>query len=469
MTVHGSSKYPSQQHQQQALGPPVDRQLRPTGTTLITKRFAFESAHFLPQVPPDHKCKRTHGHSYQVWVHVTGDVDACRGWIVDFGDIKTVWKELEDQLDHRVLNDIQGLENPTAENLAAWIWHQFDSAREKGRANFRVVAVEVAETTDSRALFVPPGWLPWVSGLPVASSGGNGATIRQQASSAGVANSPESSSPLVHDGVTTDLEDVQARADHRGIALDEVGVSNVRIPLEVYDRNRGSQATVASVNMSVDLSAEIKGTHLSRLIQALRDRPDAVTPISLGDLTRDLRSRLGATRARVRVEFPYFTERAAPVSGEVGDLDVDCAFETVDRAGTSEQWLEVTTPVMTVCPCSRDISDYGAHNQRGHVTVRIRCAHDDVGLPSLVWIEELIELADSASSFPVYPVVKRPDERHITMSAYNRPQFVEDVARDVVKGLKDDSRICDYDVYVKNEESIHSHDAFARVRPDPRN
>ena len=171
-----------------------------------------------------------------------------------------------------------------------------------------------------------------------------------------------------------------------------------------------------------------------------------------------------AKRVRVRVEFPYFIPKAAPVSGEVGNLDVDCVFELIDENGDLQHWLEVTTPITTVCPCSRDISDYGAHNQRGRVTVRARCSNDEAELPALVWIEELVEVAEAAGSSPVYPVVKRPDERHITMAAYDKPQFVEDVARDVAARLAGDERIAAYDIFVENDESIHAHNAFARCR-----
>ncbi len=429
------------------------------GTTVITKHFGFDSAHFLPNVPEDHKCRRMHGHSYQVWLHVTGDVREHEGWIVDFGEIKEAWRRLDARLDHHLLNELPGLENPTAENLAAWIWGELEAGRQARAVGFRVAAVEVAETVDSKALFVAPGRSAWVPGNP-------GVAIEQRttppADGNGWAPSPPAPAPARRTTLAP-MEDVQERPDPRGIPLDEVGVTRVRIPIEVLDRARQRQHTVAHVSMGVNLAAEVKGTHLSRFMQAIRDHRDVFTLFSLSELTADLRRRLDAERVRVRAEFPYFLAKAAPVSGEIGELDVDCAFEIVDREGAPEHWLEVTTPVTTVCPCSRDISDYGAHNQRGHVTIRIRCANDDADLPSLVWIEELVELAESASSSPVYPIVKRPDERHITMAAYDHPQFVEDVARDVAVGLRGDARISAFEVNVVNDESIHAHNAFARV------
>ena len=430
------------------------------GTTVITKRFGFESAHYLPHVPEDHKCRRIHGHSYQVWLHVGGVMDRRMGWIVDFGDIKAAWKALEQRLDHRLLNDVDGLDNPTAENLASWIWQQMESARLRKAVTFRVSAVEVAETVDSKAMFVAPGQMTWVPGhrhalLPSDSHPQKAIPVAE--------GNRASTPPVIPLEVADSIEDVQARPDTRGVALDEVGVNRVRMPIEVLDRARTRQSTVAQVSIGVDLPAEVKGTHLSRFMEALREHRDAFTLFSLSELTSDVRNRVDGTQVRVRVEFPYFITKAAPVSGQLGDLDVDCAFEVVDRAGIPAHWLEVTTPVTTVCPCSRDISDYGAHNQRGHVTVRIRCANDDADLPALVWIEELVEVAESAASSPVYPVVKRPDERHITMAAYDRPRFVEDVARDVAIAVKDDPRIAAYEITVVNDESIHSHNAFARV------
>jgi GTP cyclohydrolase IB len=428
-------------------------------TTVITKHFGFDSAHFLPNVPDDHKCRRMHGHSYQVWLHVSGEVRGHEGWIVDFAEIKEAWTRLNGRLDHHLLNELPGLENPTAENLAAWIWRELESGYQAGTVGFQVAAVEVAETVDSKALFVAPGRSAWVPGNPAVVLEPWATLPSREDERVAHSRAP---GPRAATTVTT-IEDVQERPDTRGVPLDEVGVSRVRMPIEVLDRDRQRQHTVALVSMGVNLPARVKGTHLSRFMQAIRDHRDAFTLFSLSELTADLRDRLNAERVRVRAEFPYFVAKAAPVSGEVGELDVDCAFEIVDVDGQPEHWLQVTTPVTTVCPCSRDISDYGAHNQRGHVTIRIRCANDDADLPSLVWIEELIELAEAASSSPVYPIVKRPDERHITMAGYDRPQFVEDVARDVALGLRNDARVSAFEVNVVNDESIHAHNAFARV------
>lgn len=422
------------------------------GTTIITKSFTFDAAHYLPNVPDNHKCHRMHGHTYTVKVHIRGEVDPDTGWIIDFGDIKEAWRLLDERLDHRLLNDVEGLENPTAENLAAWIWRSL-TLRNPAGSEAQVAAVEVAETPSSNALFVAPeldAWVPGHPGVLLAVDASDGATRME--------SRPDNRRSL------DDLEDVQARPDARGVALDEVGVSRIRVPITVLDRSRGQQATVANVTMSVDLPADVKGTHLSRFMEVLRERGDSLTLFTLGDLTAKLRSRLDADRCRIRAEFPYFITKSAPVTGAEGEVDLDCVFEVVEDARTGIQhWLEVRVPVTTVCPCSRDISDYGAHNQRGTVTIRTRFTEDEAELPALVWIEELVEIAEQAASSPVYSVVKRPDERHVTMAGYDRPRFVEDVAREVALKLDDDERITTFQVEVENEESIHAHNAFARV------
>jgi GTP cyclohydrolase IB len=430
-----------------------DAPLAPAGSTVITKRFRFEAAHQLPAVPEGHKCSRLHGHTYEVWVHVTGPVSPEFGWIADFGDVKAAWKPLDEQLDHRFLNDIPGLENPTAEVLAAWICHRL-SAADLGAG--RVLAVEVAETPDSRALYV--------ARQHAARHNGNGrpAHLARPATM----NGEVTAASLEHvtaPAVSSPIEDVQSRPDTRGVPIDEVGVSRVRVPVEVLDRDRGRQATVATLTLGVGLSADVKGTHLSRFLEAVRDHADALTLFGLGSLTADLRSRLEADDVHVRVDFPYFLTKAAPVTGSLGEVDHDAWFDITDRAGELHHRLGVVAPITTLCPCSRDISDYGAHNQRGRVTIEVELAHDATGDPQLLWIEELIQIADAASSSPVYPVLKRPDERHVTMQAYDNPRFVEDVVREVALLLEADDRVAGYEVHVENDESIHAHNAYARI------
>ncbi|AXV05054.1 GTP cyclohydrolase I type 2 [Euzebya pacifica] len=416
----------------------------PTGTTLIAKRFTFDSAHMLPNVPEGHKCGRVHGHTYQVKIFLRGPVDEHAAWIVDFGDLKARWKPIEERLDHHMLNELPGLENPTAERLAAWIAAEIDAGGPLAD-DVQVAAVEVAETPDSSAIFLP-------------GSARTGNTL---------SSASRAAAPVAREAVVgAAIEDVQGRPDSRGVRLDEVGVSDVRFPITVLDRERERQATVGTLSMGVDVPAEVKGTHMSRFLEALNAHDGAFTLFTMAHLASDLRRRLGATDVRARVRFPYFVMKAAPVTGAGGIVDHDCEFDIRDHDGDVRFRLTVEAPVTTVCPCSRDISDYGAHNQRGTVRMTIDLAVDLSGQPELVWIEELIELADAKSSSPVYSVIKRPDERHVTMAGYDNPRFVEDLARDVAIAMEEDPRIAGYEVCVVNDESIHSHNAYATVRSE---
>lgn len=270
---------------------------------------------------------------------------------------------------------------------------------------------------------------------------------------------------------TTTLADVQNRADTRGIPIDKVGVTNLRYPISVLDRARGTQETVASISLSVALPHHFKGTHMSRFLEVLNEHRGEVTVRSIPALLQDLQTRLQAESAQIDVQFPYFMERPAPVTGATGLMDYDCRFSaTVDRTDV-DFVLGVRIPVTSLCPCSKEISDYGAHNQRGLIDVNVRTVHDEVANADLVWIEDIVEIAETCASSPVYPLLKRPDERHVTMRAFDNPAFVEDIVRDVATRLQQDDRIRWFNVQVTNQESIHNHDAFAEVewtRPSSR-
>lgn len=264
-------------------------------------------------------------------------------------------------------------------------------------------------------------------------------------------------------GRVTALEDIQAQVDARGVALDQVGVSGIRYPIVVLDRAHKHQQTVATVALSVGLPHDVKGTHMSRFIEILEAHRREMTLRTLDTILDDLRHRLRADTARIEVAFPYFIARSAPVSGERGLLDYDCSFVgTADNFG-HDFVLGVRVPVASLCPCSKAISDYGAHNQRGYIAIEVRTVRGAGGRPELIWIEELVEIAERAASAPVYPLLKRPDERHVTMQAYDNPRFVEDIAREVAVALQSDARIAWFRVHVVNKESIHNHDAFARL------
>lgn len=183
---------------------------------------------------------------------------------------------------------------------------------------------------------------------------------------------------------------------------------------------------------------------------------------TLPAMLHDLKARLEAKTTRVEARFPYFIERAAPISGAKALMDYDCAFIAESRAEGDAFTLSVRVPVTSLCPCSKAISDYGAHNQRGHVTLDVRPVEGEGG-PALIWIEELIEIAEASASAPVYALLKRPDERHVTMQAYDNPAFVEDMVREAAARLKVDPRVAGFRVHVVNHESIHNHGAFAQI------
>lgn len=257
--------------------------------------------------------------------------------------------------------------------------------------------------------------------------------------------------------------DVQSRPDVRGIALDQVGVSGLRYPIIVLDREHQKQHTVARLAMSVNLPHEFKGTHMSRFIETLNEHRGEITMRTLPAILRDLKRRLAAESAKVEVRFPYFVEKAAPESGAKALMDYECSF-VGEANGTREDFvLGVEVPVTSLCPCSKEISEYGAHNQRGILSIDVRTTRGEDGRSQLIWIEELISVAESSASAPVYPLLKRPDERHVTMQAYDNPVFVEDMVRNVAVQLREDARIAWFRVHAVNHESIHNHGAFASV------
>ena len=259
------------------------------------------------------------------------------------------------------------------------------------------------------------------------------------------------------------LHDVQSLPDERGIPIDRVGVKNLSYPIVVLDRLQGKQETVADLTMSVSLPHDFKGTHMSRFIEILHSHYGEITMRTLPTILEELKTRLAAEAAHVRVSFPYFLERQAPASGAKALADYKCSFEGSINGRGADFVLGVMVPVTTLCPCSKAISDYGAHNQRGLVDIRVRTSKDPAGEPQLIWIEELIEVAENSASAPVYPLLKRQDERFVTMQAYDNPVFVEDVVRNVAEVLQDDMRVDWFQVNVENDESIHNHSAFATI------
>ncbi len=260
------------------------------------------------------------------------------------------------------------------------------------------------------------------------------------------------------EATSTELPDLQYSEDKRGVALDRVGVCDLKYPITILDRADGTQQVAATFSLSVDLPATVKGTHMSRFIEVLDENRGEITVRTLPGLLATMRSRLEADNAYAEISFPYFIEKTAPVSKKTAYMDYECGFKASESPESYDFSLWVKVPVKSLCPCSKAISDYGAHNQRGIVTIEIQ-TNDD----AIVWIEELVEMAESSASSPVYPLLKREDERHVTMEAFDNPAFVEDIARNAVVKLRADERVKSFKVGVVNHESIHNHSAFSRV------
>lgn len=271
--------------------------------------------------------------------------------------------------------------------------------------------------------------------------------------------------PQLHANMTptpSALPDIQATPDTRGIAIDQVGVSNLRYPIQVTDRDGNPFPTVAMISMSVYLPHHFKGTHMSRFIEVLSLHEGEVTSKTMPNLLHDLKQRLSADVAHIEVAFTYFHQKAAPVSGALSKIACDCVFIGESSPDGDKMTLRVTVPITTLCPCSKEISDYGAHNQRGYVTIEVQPKRKGQKC-ELIWIEELIEVAEKSGSAPLYALLKRPDERHVTMQAYENPVFVEDVVRNAAAQLSTDPRIDRFMVKTVNHESIHDHNAFAVI------
>jgi len=250
--------------------------------------------------------------------------------------------------------------------------------------------------------------------------------------------------------------DVQSLSDKRNVGIDKVGVRDVRIPLKIKDRSRGFQRVAASVDCFVDLPHNFRGTHMSRFVEVLFERKGSLfSAKSVRSILIMMKKKLKADSAHIVLRFPYFMEKASPVSGKKSVMSYDCIFFG-DFCESFEFMIEVKVPVSTLCPCSKEISRFGAHNQRGIVTVLARCS-------GFVWIEEIVNIVEGSCSSPVYPLLKRQDEKFVTEKMYEKAMFVEDVVRDVVLKLEKVERIAGFRVECENFESIHAHNAYAMV------
>jgi GTP cyclohydrolase IB len=252
------------------------------------------------------------------------------------------------------------------------------------------------------------------------------------------------------------IPDVQSSADTRRLAIDRVGIKAIRHPARIKERDGGVQHTVALFNMYVGLPHQFKGTHMSRFVEILEAHEREISPDTFRTMLREMVGKLEAETGHIEMTFPYFVAKKAPVSGVSSLMDYEVTFVGEIAGGRESFVLKVQVPVTSLCPCSKKISERGAHNQRSHVTIAAR-------INTFVWIEELIDIAENEASCQLYGLLKRPDEKFVTEEAYDNPKFVEDLVRDVAAKLNADSRITGYVVESENFESIHNHSAYAMI------
>jgi GTP cyclohydrolase I len=255
------------------------------------------------------------------------------------------------------------------------------------------------------------------------------------------------------------IADVQSSKDKRQIAINKVGIKNIRHPVRIKDRSDSEQHTIAMFNMYVNLPHHFKGTHMSRFVEILNSHEAELTVTSFRDMLFEMTERLEAESGHIEMNFPFFINKTAPVSGVKSLLDYDVTLIGEIHAGKPAIHIKVVVPVTSLCPCSKKISERGAHNQRSHVTVQARTN-------GFIWIEEIIDMVEQEASCELYGLLKRPDEKYVTERAYDNPKFVEDMVRDVAVRLNSEERISAYVVESENFESIHNHSAYALIERD---
>ncbi|HEY5683256.1 MAG TPA: GTP cyclohydrolase FolE2 [Sulfuricaulis sp.] len=255
------------------------------------------------------------------------------------------------------------------------------------------------------------------------------------------------------------IADVQSTPDLRHLPIDKVGIKDIRHPVLVKDRSQGVQHTIASFNMYVELPHRFKGTHMSRFVEILNSHDMEISVESFKEMLAEMRRRLEADTGHIEMSFPYFINKAAPISRVKSLMDYQVSFIGKITGKKDVMTIKVVVPVTSLCPCSKEISQFGAHNQRSHVTLTVRTN-------TFVWIEDLIDLVETKASCQLYGLLKRPDEKYVTEKAYENPKFVEDMVRDVAAELNADDRIDAYVVESENFESIHNHSAYAMIRKD---
>lgn len=251
------------------------------------------------------------------------------------------------------------------------------------------------------------------------------------------------------------MKDIQNHKDDRNIDIDQVGVKGIRYPITVLDKNMGKQQTVAEISMYVNLPRQYKGTHMSRFVEILNEHSRRISLQNFSEILEEMKKRLNAESAHMEITFPYFINKTAPVTGSEGLMEYKCTYKGSLNKKT-DLVIIIHVPISTLCPCSKEISDFGAHNQRGEVRLQVR-------FKKFIWIENLISLVEESASSDIYSVLKREDEKYVTEKAYNNPMFVEDIVRDIAQKLNNDPNITWFAVESENLESIHNHNAYAYV------
>ena len=253
------------------------------------------------------------------------------------------------------------------------------------------------------------------------------------------------------------LHDLQSEPDHRALKIDKVGIRGLKLPIKIQGQADKQSQTVATFDVYVNLPQDVKGTHMSRFVEVLHEYEGTYSINTLEQILQTIVARLNAQTAYLTIRFPFFLEKSSPISGRSSLMDYQVTLRAQLDAGALQLQQEVMVPVKTLCPCSKSISKYGAHNQRGHVTVKFRSDEP-------IWTEQIIRLVEASGSAELYAILKRPDEKYVTEQAYENPVFVEDLVRNVVTKLRSDKRITWYEVEAENHESIHNHNAYALIK-----
>jgi GTP cyclohydrolase I len=252
------------------------------------------------------------------------------------------------------------------------------------------------------------------------------------------------------------LDDKQSERDTRELRIDKVGVRGLRFPIQVRDKARSFQNTIATLGMFVDLPKEFKGTHMSRFVEVLNAHGNIIHVENIMDILHELQKKLNSATSHLEIEFPYFLSKKSPVSRKESLMDYVARFDAAACGAETDFVLTVKVNVTTLCPCSKAIAKYGAHNQRGQVTVALR-------FKKIVWIEDVIEIVEASASSELFALLKRQDEKAVTERAYENPVFVEDLVRNVAVRLNAHPLLTWYKVEAENYESIHNHNAYACI------